>query len=173
MLRGAGEPFQPTAGLRCSRDPRPGGDQDLGGEPEQHVIEAPARVFDNQEELQAAFKAGELDRDFVAVVRFQGPRANGMPELHKLTPPLGVLQDRGLKVALVTDGRMSGRLGQGAGRDPRHAGGGRAAARSPSCATATSSASTRRRAGSRSRSPTTFGPGGRMPKPTFPPPMLA
>ena len=78
-------------------------------------------MFDDQDELLAAFKAGELDRDFVAVVRFQGPRANGMPELHKLTPPLGVLQDRGLTVALVTDGRMSRRLGQGAGRDPRHA----------------------------------------------------
>ncbi len=63
--------------------------------PERHVIEAPARVFHDQEELQAAFRAGELDRDFVAVVRFQGPQANGMPELHKLTPPLGVLQDRG------------------------------------------------------------------------------
>ena len=69
-------------------------------------------VFDGQDELLAAFKAGELDRDFVAVVRFQGPRANGMPELHKLTPPLGVLQDKGFKVALVTDGRMSGASGK-------------------------------------------------------------
>ena len=75
-------------------------------------IEAPARVFDSQEELQEAFKAGELTRDFVAVVRFQGPSANGMPELHKLMPPLGVLQDRGFKVALVTDGRMSGASGK-------------------------------------------------------------
>jgi phosphogluconate dehydratase len=80
--------------------------------PERHVVEAPARVFQDQAELQAAFKAGELDRDFVAVVRFQGPLANGMPELHKLTPPLGVLQDRGFKVALVTDGRMSGASGK-------------------------------------------------------------
>ena len=79
---------------------------------ERHVIEAPARVFDSQEELQAAFKAGALDGDLVAVVRFQGPSANGMPELHKLMPPLGVLQDRGHRVALVTDGRMSGASGK-------------------------------------------------------------
>ncbi len=76
------------------------------------TIEAPARVFDDQAQVQAAFKAGELDRDVVVVVRFQGPRANGMPELHKLTPPLGVLQDKGFKVALVTDGRMSGASGK-------------------------------------------------------------
>ncbi len=76
------------------------------------VIEAPAIVFDGQEELQAAFKAGELERDFIAVVRFQGPRANGMPELHKLTPPLAVQQGKGFKVALVTDGRMSGASGK-------------------------------------------------------------
>ena len=88
------------------------------------LIEAPARVFHSQEELHAAFKAGELDRDFVAVVRFQGPKAIGMPELHKLMPPLGVLQDRGHKVALVTDGRLSGRFGQGALGDPCHARGG-------------------------------------------------
>ena len=76
------------------------------------MIEAPARVFHSQEELHAAFRAGELDRDFVAVVRFQGPKAIGMPELHKLMPPLGVLQDRGHKVALVTDGRLSGASGK-------------------------------------------------------------
>jgi phosphogluconate dehydratase len=75
--------------------------------PDRHVIEAPARVFHNQEELQAAFKAGQLNQDLVAVVRFQGPKANGMPELHKLMPPLGVLQDRGYRVALVTDGPLS------------------------------------------------------------------
>jgi len=80
--------------------------------PERHVIEAPARVFHSQEELQAAFKAGSLVGDFVAVVRFQGPQANGMPELHKLMPPLGVLQDRGQRVALVTDGRLSGASGK-------------------------------------------------------------
>jgi phosphogluconate dehydratase len=74
--------------------------------------QAPARVFHDQQSLADAFKAGELERDFVAVVRFQGPRCNGMPELHKLTPFLGVLQDRGYKVALVTDGRMSGASGK-------------------------------------------------------------
>jgi len=80
--------------------------------PERHVIEAPARVFHSQEAMQAAFKAGELNRDVVCVVRFQGPKANGMPELHGLTPPLGVLQDKGFRVALVTDGRMSGASGK-------------------------------------------------------------
>ncbi len=79
---------------------------------DRHAVEAPAIVFDTQEALQAAFKAGELERDFVAVVRFQGPHANGMPELHKLTPPLSVLQGKGFKVALVTDGRMSGASGK-------------------------------------------------------------
>ena len=79
---------------------------------DRHVIEAPALVFDAQEELLAAFNAGKLQRHFVAVVRFQGPRANGMPELHKLTPPLAVLQGQGFKVALVTDGRMSGASGK-------------------------------------------------------------
>ncbi|MET0269241.1 MAG: dihydroxy-acid dehydratase, partial [Sphingomonas sp.] len=79
---------------------------------ERWTIEAPARVFADQDAVLAAFKAGELTRDVVVVVRFQGPRANGMPELHKLTPPLGVLQDKGYKVALVTDGRMSGASGK-------------------------------------------------------------
>src|ERR1700681_5032260 len=78
---------------------------------EHHVVEAPALVFDDQEEVIAAFKAGKLARDFVAVVRFQGPRANAMPELHQLTPSLGSLQSKGFKVALVTDGRMSGASG--------------------------------------------------------------
>ncbi len=113
ILRGAAAPFQPTGGLRVLEG-------DLGHAviktsavaPERHVIEAPARVFDSQEALQAAFKAGALDGDMVAVVRFQGPRANGMPELHKLMPPLGVLQDRGRRVALVTDGRLSGASGK-------------------------------------------------------------
>lgn len=76
------------------------------------TIEAPCRVFSDQQAVQDAFKAGELDRDVVVVVRFQGPRANGMPELHKLTPPLGVLQNKGFRVALVTDGRMSGASGK-------------------------------------------------------------
>ncbi len=113
ILRGVAAPFQPTGGLRVLEG-------DLGRAvmktsavvPERHMIEAPARVFDSQEALQAAFRAGELDRDVVAVVRFQGPRANGMPELHKLMPPLGVLQDRGRRVALVTDGRLSGASGK-------------------------------------------------------------
>ena len=81
-------------------------------DPERWTVEAPARIFTDQNDVLAAFKAGELDRDVVIVVRFQGPRANGMPELHKLTPSLGVLQDRGHKVALVTDGRMSGASGK-------------------------------------------------------------
>ena len=80
--------------------------------PERHVIEAPAIVFHSQEAMQEAFRKGELEKDFVAVIRFQGPKANGMPELHKLTPSLGVLQDRGYSVALVTDGRMSGASGK-------------------------------------------------------------
>ncbi|WP_062206858.1 phosphogluconate dehydratase [Aureimonas sp. AU12] len=80
--------------------------------PERRFVEAPARVFHDQDDMQRAFKAGELTGDFVAVVRFQGPKSNGMPELHKLTPSLGVLLDRGQKVALVTDGRMSGASGK-------------------------------------------------------------
>jgi phosphogluconate dehydratase len=79
---------------------------------DRQIIEAPAIIFNSQEELLSAFKRGELERDFVAVVRFQGPRANGMPELHKLTPPLSVLQNQGFKVAIVTDGRMSGASGK-------------------------------------------------------------
>lgn len=113
VLRGAEDPFQATGGLRVLEGP-------LGRAviktsavaPDRHLIEAPARVFHSQEELHAAFRAGELDRDFVAVVRFQGPKAIGMPELHKLMPPLGVLQDRGWRVALVTDGRLSGASGK-------------------------------------------------------------
>jgi len=80
--------------------------------PEHRIVEAPARVFHSQQGLQAAFKAGELNRDFIAIVRFAGPKAIGMPELHNLTPALGVLQGRGFKVALVTDGRMSGASGK-------------------------------------------------------------
>lgn len=76
------------------------------------IVKAPAVVFEDQNDLDAAFQAGDLDKDFVAVVRFQGPKARGMPELHKLTPPLGVLQDKGFKVALLTDGRMSGASGK-------------------------------------------------------------
>ena len=79
---------------------------------ERHIIEAPAIVFEDQNSLITAFKAGQLEKDFIAVIRFQGPKANGMPELHKLLPSLGVLQDKGFKVALVTDGRMSGASGK-------------------------------------------------------------
>jgi len=80
--------------------------------PDRHVIEAPARIFHDQDDVKRAFKAGEFTGDVVVVVRFQGPQANGMPELHALTPTLSVLQDRGLRVALVTDGRMSGASGK-------------------------------------------------------------
>jgi phosphogluconate dehydratase len=80
--------------------------------PERHVIEAPARIFHTQDAVKAAFKAGEFTADTIVVVRFQGPQANGMPELHSLTPVLSVLQERGLRVALVTDGRMSGASGK-------------------------------------------------------------
>jgi phosphogluconate dehydratase len=105
--------FQPSGGIRVLSG-------NLGHaivkvsavKPERRIVEAPALVFDDQEELQEAFRAGKLNRDFVAVIRFQGPKANGMPELHRLTPTLGILQDRGYKVALVTDGRMSGASGK-------------------------------------------------------------
>ena len=113
MLRTPAQPFLPDGGMRLIKG-------NLGRatfktsavSADLWTIEAPARVFETQEAVQAAFKAGELDRDVVVVVRFQGPRANGMPELHKLTPALGVLLDRGFKVALVTDGRMSGASGK-------------------------------------------------------------
>jgi phosphogluconate dehydratase len=80
--------------------------------PEHFYIEAPAIVFESQESLQEAFHKGELEKDFIAVVRYQGPKANGMPELHGLMPPLGALQDKGYKVAIITDGRMSGASGK-------------------------------------------------------------
>jgi phosphogluconate dehydratase len=113
ILRPADDPFQAEGGLRLLKGP-------LGRaviktsavKPEHLVIEAPAIVFEDQEALLAAHKAGQLNRDFVAVVRFQGPQANGMPELHSLTPALGVQLDKGFKVALVTDGRMSGASGK-------------------------------------------------------------
>ena len=113
ILRPAAAPFSSEGGFRILSG-------NLGRacikvsavERERWVIEAPARVFHDQAEVQAAFKAGELDRDVIVVVRFQGPKANGMPELHKLTPPLSVLQNRGFRVALVTDGRMSGASGK-------------------------------------------------------------
>ncbi|BDI07045.1 phosphogluconate dehydratase [Sphaerotilus microaerophilus] len=113
IVRTAAAPFGETGGLKLLAGNLGRGVMKVSAVPEdRHVIEAPALVFDSQEALHAAFKAGDLERDFVAVVRFQGPRANGMPELHKLTPPLAVLQDRGFRVALVTDGRMSGASGK-------------------------------------------------------------
>ena len=113
MLATVAQPFLPDGGMRLVQGNLGRGTFKTSAvASERWTIEAPARVFDTQEAVQAAFKAGELDRDVVVVVRFQGPRANGMPELHKLTPPLGVLQDKGFKVALVTDGRMSGASGK-------------------------------------------------------------
>lgn len=113
VISRAEEPFQPNGGLKMLKGNLGKGVIKISAvKPEHQVIEAPARIFHSQHELQAAFKAGELTGDFVAVVRFQGPKVNGMPELHKLTPPLGVLQDRGQKIALVTDGRMSGASGK-------------------------------------------------------------
>ena len=112
VLRPISNPFSPDGGLKLLRG-------NLGRAviktssiaPEHRVIQAPALVFDHQEQVPAAFAAGALDRDVIVVVRFQGPRANGMPELHALTPPLSVVQKRGHRVALVTDGRMSGASG--------------------------------------------------------------
>ncbi len=113
MLRPVAQAFQPDGGMRLVEGNLGRGIVKTSAvDPSRWIIEAPARVFDDQDAVIAAFKAGELDRDVVVVVRFQGPRANGMPELHKLTPSLGVLQDRGHKVALVTDGRMSGASGK-------------------------------------------------------------
>jgi phosphogluconate dehydratase len=113
IIRTAAAPFSPEGGLKLLTGNLGRAVIKVSAVPEtNHIVEAPAIVFDAQEELLAAFKAGELERDFVAVVRFQGPRANGMPELHKLTPPLAVLQGKGFKVALVTDGRMSGASGK-------------------------------------------------------------
>ncbi len=113
VLTGTKAPFQPTGGLKLLKG-------NLGRsvikvsavKPEHRVVEAPARVFHSQDGLQAAFKSGEINGDVIAVVRFSGPQALGMPELHKLTPSLANLQDRGFKVALLTDGRMSGASGK-------------------------------------------------------------
>ena len=113
ILRPASDPFQKDGGLRLVKG-------NLGRavikvsavKPEHRIVEAPCAVFETQEDVQAAFKAGSLDRDVVIVLRFQGPKANGMPELHSLSPLMSVLLDRGFKVALVTDGRMSGASGK-------------------------------------------------------------
>lgn len=113
IVRSAGKPFSPSGGLKLLQGNLGRSVIKVSAVPDdRHVIEAPARVFDSQEALHAAFNARELDRDVVCVVRWQGPQANGMPELHKLTPPLAVLQGKGFKVALVTDGRMSGASGK-------------------------------------------------------------
>jgi len=113
ILRPASDPFARSGGLKqLSGNLGRGVIKVSAVAPDRHVIEAPARVFHDQESVKAAFKAGEFTSDVVVVVRFQGPRANGMPELHSLTPLLTVLQDRGLRVALVTDGRMSGASGK-------------------------------------------------------------
>jgi phosphogluconate dehydratase len=113
IVRPAAQPFSASGGLKLLQGNLGRAVIKVSAVPaDRHVIEAPALVFDSQEALLQAFADGQLERDFVAVVRFQGPRANGMPELHKLTPPLGVLQGKGFKVALVTDGRMSGASGK-------------------------------------------------------------
>jgi phosphogluconate dehydratase len=121
VVRPASSPFSASGGLKLLQGNLGRSVIKVSAVPEaQHVIEAPARVFNSQDELQHAFKTGELDRlclshpsgGVVCVVRWQGPQANGMPELHKLTPPLAVLQGKGYKVALVTDGRMSGASGK-------------------------------------------------------------
>jgi len=113
MLRPVSAPFQPDGGLKLLKGNLGRATMKVSAVAEERwTIEAPCRIFADQNEVSAAFKAGELDRDVVVVVRFQGPAANGMPELHKLTSPLGVLQDRGYRIALVTDGRMSGASGK-------------------------------------------------------------
>jgi phosphogluconate dehydratase len=113
VVRRADAPFSESGGLKLLTGNLGRSVIKVSAVPEaNHIVEAPAVVFNDQEEMLAAFKAGQLERDFVAVVRFQGPRANGMPELHRLTPPLAVLQGKGFKVALVTDGRMSGASGK-------------------------------------------------------------
>jgi phosphogluconate dehydratase len=113
ILRPASDPFQPSGGLKQLTGNLGRGVIKISAvAPDRHVIEAPARIFHDQDDVKAAFKRGEFTTDTVVVVRFQGPQANGMPELHSLTPTLSVLQDRGLRVALVTDGRMSGASGK-------------------------------------------------------------
>ncbi len=113
ILRPASDPFQTTGGLKELKGNLGRGVMKVSAvKPSHHVVEAPALVFEDQADVKKAFKDGKLNQDTVVVVRFQGPKANGMPELHSLTPMLAVLQDRGLKVALVTDGRMSGASGK-------------------------------------------------------------
>jgi len=113
ILANASAPFAPEGGMRTVNGNLGTGVVKISAVDKQYqIIEAPCKIFETQDSLKTAFEAGELECDHVAVVRFQGPAANGMPELHKLTPYLGILQDRGFKVALVTDGRMSGASGK-------------------------------------------------------------
>ncbi len=113
ILRPASNPFQADGGMKLLQGNLGRATMKVSAvDPARWTIEAPARIFHDQNDVVTAFKAGELDRDVIVVVRFQGPAANGMPELHKLTAPLGVLQDNGFKVAFVTDGRMSGASGK-------------------------------------------------------------
>ncbi|PHR56477.1 MAG: phosphogluconate dehydratase [Robiginitomaculum sp.] len=113
IIRPASDPFSAEGGLSLLEGPLGRGVIKISAVSKEHrYVRAPAKVFDDQNDLMDAFNRGELNQDLVAVIRFQGPSANGMPELHKLTPPLGVLQDKGFKVALVTDGRMSGASGK-------------------------------------------------------------
>ena len=113
IIRPVEDPFSATGGLQMLDGPLGRGVIKISAvKPERHVTEAPARVFESQEAVKAAFTAGELDRDVIIVVRFQGPAANGMPELHGLSGAIGALHDKGHKVALVTDGRMSGASGK-------------------------------------------------------------
>lgn len=113
IIRGIKEPFSLDGGVKILRG-------NIGRavtktsaiSPQHQIVDAPAIVFESQQEFLSAFKNKELQKDFIAVIPYQGPRANGMPELHKLTPPLGILQDQGFKVALITDGRMSGASGK-------------------------------------------------------------
>lgn len=113
ILRPASNPFQADGGMKLLQGNLGRATMKVSAvDPARWTIEAPARIFHDQNDVVTAFKAGELDRDVIVVVRFQGPAANGMPELHKLTAPLGVLQDKGFKIAFVTDGRMSGASGK-------------------------------------------------------------
>jgi phosphogluconate dehydratase len=113
VVRPASAPFSASGGLKLLQGNLGRSVIKISAVPDdRHIIEAPCRVFDSQEALHAAFKADELNHDVICVVRWQGPQANGMPELHKLTPPLAVLQGKGFRVALVTDGRMSGASGK-------------------------------------------------------------
>ena len=113
IVRTYKKPFSETGGLKLLKGNVGRSVMKISAIPEEkHIIEGPAIIFDSQEELLTAFDSGSLEKDFIAVVRFQGPKANGMPELHKLTPPMSVLQNKGFKVAIVTDGRMSGASGK-------------------------------------------------------------